>query len=622
MLLDDLTLEVRDRTLKRVGQVTKPFLSMKATVRWCGVGEWELTLPGDHAMVDHLVADGSGVILLGPDGESTGVIFSGPTTTPKRKRDAQNPDGTFTFTGVTDEVHLLDALAYPNPLIADAQASSQSRANDTRTGLAEALLRQYVAYNIAGTHAPAGRLRGIRPSIKLFGGDLGRGISITKSPRFQNLLELLREIVTLEPSIGFRMVQIDGLIQFQVLDSRDKRAFVRFDVENGTLTSEEVQQSGPGLTTAIVAGQGEGTERTIITRTNADATAAEASWGRVIEAFVDQRDTDAVVELQQSGDEKLAEAAGGTSVKVIPADESTMQFGVDWRAGDQVTVVVNGVEAPTAVTETALLINSDGVRAGAALGDVSTFTKGDTLGAKVDALDVRVAQLERAGGLAERLSGKVVTDWNQALEAGFYWSEPNTANAPSTAAYVGEVRIAGGTFAGRIIQDLVVPSTTAMDFRRSWRRVRSETGVWSAWVPFSSPRHAEFSGSFALQNAGTGPTLIPALTRDTTYSRQGEFAAPVAGGVSVPAGLYQVTLALFIAVGTTTNLTRFFANVQDSITAPSGRFNRFINGANEDNFGGSATVYLPSAGTIQIALYQTSGTSRTVDLRLKITEME
>lgn len=620
MLLDDLTLEVRDRTLKRVGQVTKPFLSMKATVRWCGVGEWELTLPGDHAMVDHLVADGSGVILLGPDGESTGVIFSGPTTTPKRKRDAQNPDGTFTFTGVTDEVHLLDALAYPNPLIADAQASSQSRANDTRTGFAEALLRQYVAYNIAGTHAPAGRLRGIRPSIKLYGGDLGRGISITKSPRFQNLLELLREIVTLEPGIGFRMVQIDGLIQFQVLDSRDKRAFVRFDVENGTLTSEEVQQSGPGLTTAIVAGQGEGTERTIITRTTPDATAAEASWGRVIEAFVDQRDTDAVVELQQSGDEKLAEAAGGTSVKVIPADESTMQFGVDWRAGDQVTVVVNGVEAPTAVTETALLINSDGVRAGAALGDVSTFTKGDTLGAKVDALDVRVAQLERAGGLAERLSGKQVTDWNTAVEPGWYWSDSST-NGPGSA-LVGEVKVVGGTLAGRIVQEVSIPTTAPSDLRKSWRRVRDSNGTWSAWVPTTSPRHAEFSGTFVLNNAGTGPTLIPALTRDTTYSRQGEFASPVAGGFSVPAGVYQVTASLYIATGTTTNLTRFFANLQDSITAPSGRINRFITGANEDNFGGSGSVYLPSAGTIQIALYQISGTARNVELRVKITEME
>lgn len=403
MLLDDVTLEVRDRTLTRVGQVTKPFLSMKATVRWCGVGEWELTLPGDHAMVDHLVADGSGVILLGPDGESTGVIFSGPTTTPKRKRDAQNPDGTFTFTGVTDDVHLLDALAYPSPSVADPGV--QTQANDTRTMNAESLLRAYVGANIADT-SPAERRRGIRSKLWLEPVDQTRGMTITKSPRFQNLLELLREIVTLEPSIGFRVVQVDTALQFQVLDSRDKRAFVRFDVENGTLTSEEVQQSGPSLTYPIVAGQGEGTARTIIARTDAEAAAAEVAYGRVIESFIDQRDTDALVELQQSGDEALAEGRGGTSVKVIPADETTMQFGVDWRAGDQVTVVVNGVEAPTAVTETAILINADGVRAGAALGDVSSFTKGDALGAKVDALDVRVAQLERSA-TAGMLTGEI-----------------------------------------------------------------------------------------------------------------------------------------------------------------------------------------------------------------------
>lgn len=532
MLLDDLTLEVRDRTLRRVGQVTKPFLSMKATVRWCGVGEWELTLPGDHPMVGHLVADGSGVILLGPDGESTGVIFSGPTTTPKRKRDAQNPDGTFTFTGVTDEVHLLDALAFPSPEVADP--SAQTRSNDTRTMRAESLMRIYVSANVANA-SPVGRRRGVRSELWLEPVDQARGIMVTKSPRFQNLLELLREIVMLEPSIGFRVVQVDAALQFQVLDSRDKRSLVRFDVDNGTLTSEEVQQSGPSLTYPIVAGQGEGTARTIIARTNAEAAAAETAYGRVIESFIDQRDTDVLVELQQSGDEALAEGRGGTSVKVIPADEHTMRFGVDWRPGDLVTIVVNGAEAPTAVTETALLIDSDGVRAGAALGDVSTFTKGGTLGAKVGALDVRVAQLERAGRPA---------------------------------------------------------------------------------------RHAEFSGTFVLNNAGAAPTLIPALTRDTTHSRQGEFAAPVVGGVNVPAGLYQVTLSASIAVGATTNLTRFFADLQDSITAPSGRLDRFITGSNEDSFGGSATVYMPSAGAIQIGLYQVSGAARNVQLRLKITEME
>lgn len=392
MRLDDLTLEVRDRDLVRVGQITAPFMNLKGVPRWCSVGEWTLTLPGDHGMVPYLLDEGSGVILLGPDGTDTGVIFSGPTVTPERKRNAQNPDGTFTFVGVTDEIHLLDALAYPDPATSDPEA--QTKANDIRTALTETLLREYVSANIADA-APMGRRRGVLDRVVVGGADLTRGVTATKSPRFQNLLELLREIVLLDTSIGFRMVQVDDLIEFQVLDSRDRRGFVRFDIENGTLTSEEVQRTGPSVTKAITAGQGEGVARKIVARTTPEAEAAETAWGRVREVFIDQRDTNDDVELAQSGDEALTAGAGGTAVKVIPADESTMQFGVDWRPGDLVTIVVNGVEAPSSVTEAALLANPDGVRAGAALGDVSSFEAEKTLGAKVDALDSRVSRLER-----------------------------------------------------------------------------------------------------------------------------------------------------------------------------------------------------------------------------------
>lgn len=617
MLLDDVTLEVRDRTLKRVGQVTKPFLSMKATVRWCGVGEWELTLPGDHAMVPHLVADGSGVILLGPDGGSTGVIFSGPTTTPKRKRDAQNPDGTFTFTGVTDDVHLLDALAFPSPEVADP--SAQTRSNDTRTMRAESLMRMYVSANVANA-SPAGRRRGVRSKLWLEPVDQTRGIMVTKSPRFQNLLELLREIATLEPSIGFRVVQVDAALQFQVLDSRDKRSLVRFDVDNGTLTSEEVQQSGPSLTYPIVAGQGEGTARTIIARTDAEAAAAETAYGRVIESFIDQRDTDALVELQQSGDEALAEGRGGTSVKVIPADEHTMQFGVDWRPGDLVTIVVNGAEAPTAVTETALLINADGVRAGAALGDVSSFTKGDTLGAKVDALDVRVAQLERTGGLAERLSGKQVTDWNQALEAGFYWADEGAANAPSASAFVGEVRVPGGAFAGRIVQDVSIPSTTRNDLRKTWRRVRDSTGTWGAWTIITGTIHAAFGGSFTLQNGGSGPTDISTPSRDLARTTDQAFAAPTVGGVTVvEPGAYLVDFAVYNNASPVGSITRMFGGIWDN---QSSRTARIFAAAGEEYLQGSTVVYLPNpSGIIRANVYQLSGASRGIQYWLSITKL-
>lgn len=403
----DLVVEVRDRNLKRVGQITAPFLNLKARVPWCGVGEWEASLPGNHPMVPYLADPGSGLIVTGPTGwlgdvPVDGVIFSGPTLAPARNRSAQQPDGSYLFKGVTDEILLADARAYPSPEVGDP--SAQTRANDERTGSTESLLRQYVAYNIANgaiaesgptSWAPAQRLAGMRSKFRLKGGSLNRGLTQTKSPRFQNLLELLREMVAFDPALGFRVRQNGAYIEFEIVAVADRRRVIRFDIENGTLTSEQAQTQGASLTRAIVGGQGEGTARTIITRTSPAAAADEALWGRVIETFVDQRDTDNVTELEQSGDEKIAEAAGGTSVKIIPADEHTMRYG-DWREGDRVTAVIGGEEAESRVTETVLLANPDGVRIGAAIGNVTDFDPKDALTAKVEALDSRVGNLERA----------------------------------------------------------------------------------------------------------------------------------------------------------------------------------------------------------------------------------
>lgn len=396
MRVDDLTVEVRDRTLKRVGQVTPLHLDLKARTKWCAVGEWTLTLPGDHGMVPHLTAPGSGILLLGPDGTADNVILSGPTRTPARVRNQQNPDGTFTFNGVTDEVVLAGALAFPNPAIADPQASSQDRSNDVRTGTTEDLLRQFVSLNIGTGTAPAGRVRGLRQYLALAGASGGRGLTQQKSPRFQNLLELLQEMIAYDPSLGFRVVQVGAALQFQVLDSRDRTAFVRFDIENGTITSEEVQFAGPVVTDAIVAGQGEGTERTIVRRQDADAITGEADWGVPFETFIDQRDTDDLTELEQSGDEALFEGRGGTAVKMVPADDTTMEVGTDWRSGDTVTTVVGGVETVARVTEVAYMVTAAGVMAGAALGDVSGFTAADAESSTIENIDSRVSRLERA----------------------------------------------------------------------------------------------------------------------------------------------------------------------------------------------------------------------------------
>src|SRR5690606_39291825 len=70
----------------------------------------------------------------------------------------------------------------------------------------------------------------------------------------------------------------------------------------------------PTCTAAIVAGQGEGTARTIIERA-----VAASPWGR-IESFVDRRDTDDMAELRAAGDSALAEGAERTDLAAEAID--------------------------------------------------------------------------------------------------------------------------------------------------------------------------------------------------------------------------------------------------------------------------------------------------------------
>ena len=475
MRAEDLTVEVRDVNLKRKGIILTRDLSLSAKIRWSSVGEWKLTLPGDHPMVPYLRTPGSGLIVTGPTGPSTlGTVFSGPTIQPKRLRNLKNPDGTLTFSGVTDEIHLQDSLAYPSPSVANPAA--QTATNDVRTGKTETLMRQYVDANI-GPSAPSGRRRGLLSKIVLGGADATLGKTTSKSPRYQNLLELLQELAT-EATLGFRLMQEGDQLVFRVVPVRDLRKKVRLDVDQGTLTSEEVAFQGSGLTKAIVAGQGEGTARTIVTRTTAQSVADETAWGRAIEVFYDRRDSDDLLELQAKGDEELAATAGGTSAKVVPSDDATMRYLIDWREGDWLTVVVEGVEQTSVATEAVLLMDSKRAVVGAALGDVSTFDPRDTQAKKQNSIDSRLSYLERASAReASSAMGQQVSNWNDATDAGWYWGNGAT-NAPVAGNLSGTVTRNGASV---VVQEVNDPADASRVYRRTY------AGSWGPWVRTSAP---------------------------------------------------------------------------------------------------------------------------------------
>lgn len=109
MRAEDLTVTVRDKALARIGVIPSHLLEATFIIRDTAVGDWKLRLPADHPMAALLRTPGYGIIVDGPGG----TLFSGPMVKSTRDSDYRDESGIVTVQGVTDEIVLWDALAYP-----------------------------------------------------------------------------------------------------------------------------------------------------------------------------------------------------------------------------------------------------------------------------------------------------------------------------------------------------------------------------------------------------------------------------------------------------------------------------------------------------------------------------
>lgn len=385
MQVSDLTIEVRDTSLKRVGQLQPEDLNgFTAMLRYNAIGSWKLTLPVGHVLGELLGTPGYGIIVT----TSQGVLLSGPVISVVTSQDTSNPDGSYEITGVDDSIVLSDRLAYPTPTTADVAA--QTTEKDTRSGIAEDVMKAYVAANIGPTAPAVRQVPGLTVETSL-----GRGTTVTASARFESLYEILKPLADVS-GLGFTVEQVGSGLQFQVYQPTDRTANIRLDLQNGRLTKTEYSFTQPKLTRTIVGGSGDGVARVFLERTTADSAAAETLWGRRIEVFTDARNTAVPAELQQAGDEALA-TDGKTivSVSLTPSDDQTMLFGVDWNLGDRVSVVVGSDQVAAIVTEVGILIDSDGVRIGATIGEPYTQDYESQLIARQLDMDERISNLER-----------------------------------------------------------------------------------------------------------------------------------------------------------------------------------------------------------------------------------
>jgi len=387
MRVEELVVEVRDPGLNRIGQI-RPNDLVGATfvVRFNNVGSWSIKLPYGHPLGELLRLPGYGIILTGPN-DST--ILSGPTLSAKLTQDQTNIEGDWEIIGASDDLFITERLAYPTPTTADVTAQTDDY--DDRAGAAETIIKEYVSVNM-GPDAPAVR----QVSGLTIEEDEARGSAVAAAARFENLQDLIYNLAQ-AGGIGYQITQSGLGLEFSVYEPQDRSATIRMDIANRKLSSSVLSYGTAKLTRAIVAGKGEGKERTFLERTSADSLLAETQWGRRIESFIDARGANDTAELQTAGDEALVDNGKTiTELSVTPSDDLNMAYGVDWFLGDKVTVVTNEISSTAVVTEVGINIGSDGVRIGATVGTPVGIEFEAKLLAKTNQLDSRLSNLERS----------------------------------------------------------------------------------------------------------------------------------------------------------------------------------------------------------------------------------
>ncbi|QOP64253.1 minor tail protein [Microbacterium phage Quenya] len=386
----DFTIEVRDRDFQRVGQIAPEYTDIKFVDVHNGVGAWELKLPNEHPLLPDLTTKGAGIVVTEHWMEGATHryrVYSGRMRSARLSQDAADPAGTWVVSGVDDNVIGAATRVYPDPA---SPATAQTAGYWEQAGPGETVMKLAVQLNAGSAALPARRY----PWLTIAANQL-RGLGVKTSSRFDVLGDLLTSLGT-AAGLGWEFRQEGDLVAFDVYEPADKRGEVRLDIRNGGLESNELGFTAPSASEVLVLGQGEGADRTVLQVTSPEAAAEAVEWGLRWEQVKDQRNTDDPDELQQAGDEILAEqGATVNSLKVVPGDVPGMRLGRDWYRGDRVTVVVDGQETSAVVTQVATSISAAGVIRQVTVGDPVGFDFDAKIASKVKDHEARIGKVER-----------------------------------------------------------------------------------------------------------------------------------------------------------------------------------------------------------------------------------
>ncbi|MEE6450536.1 siphovirus ReqiPepy6 Gp37-like family protein [Gottfriedia acidiceleris] len=372
---------VRDKYFTKVAQIDN-YQSLDAVMRFNAPGSWVLELPSNTEAAQYLIKPKAGIVVE-KDGKT---LFSGPVTGINRKWDK---DGDLlTVNGYDDLILLQRNLAYPVPL----GPPYTSQDYDIRKGKAETIMKAYLNANI-GVNARSDRKIEITTEA-----DAGLGTIITGRARFQTLLELFTSLALIGGDLGFRIVQVNNALQFQVYQPSNKTNIAVFSPGLGNLLGFEYSTEDPEVNYTIVGGIGEGKSRTILEKGDYYSI---TNYGR-IEEFLDRRDIDDNTELAQAMDEELSSKSRKIKLSITPIDTDSLSFGTDYNVGDKVSIILPNSnnsdvdKISDVVREIKITLNQGGVLVNPTIGTPESMgSKLLSFAEKMSKMKFRMSKLER-----------------------------------------------------------------------------------------------------------------------------------------------------------------------------------------------------------------------------------
>lgn len=366
--------EVRDKDLNRIGEIDT-WIKLDLVIRYCQQGTWQL-LVKDLTPQARLLQRGGGIVVW-QDGVAT-PIFSGQIESFQRywTVEQHTGSGSVFVGGKCDNKLAYGRLTFPDP---SKPVSQQYQASDTRgaSGPAGQALWWELDHAIGPKALPDRQVSGV-----VTGGNPQVGDTVADNLRFDVLGAKLEEWCRTK-GVGYRFVYDPDhkSIVLKVFKPRDQSKTVRFSPELGNLKEFNWTLTAPRVTRVIVACQGEGSERYIYQKVDAEA---EAEWNMQVEQFIDRRDlplktdpatgqpikakpevSDADYEAAKkavvdAADAALKEGAPNGNFQIFPIDTEQLRFGRDYFVGDLVTVAVDGEEYTDVVREVNITVEDGG----------------------------------------------------------------------------------------------------------------------------------------------------------------------------------------------------------------------------------------------------------------------